>query len=89
MLHQISPERAVVNAPGTVPRSRAGRPRAGPLDHREGELYQTREHEGWRENIHREENVRRRGVYAVVDSEHTSRSWMGRGETCSRTALHA
>jgi hypothetical protein len=60
-----------------------------PLDHREGELYQTREHEGWREAIRRAENVRRRGIFAVVDSEHTSRSWMGRGETWKNIAWHA
>lgn len=59
------------------------------LDHREGELHQTREHEGWRENIRRAENVRRRGVFAVVDSEHASRSWMGRGETWKNVMWHA
>ena len=33
----------------------------------EGTLYQSREHEGWREAIRRAENVRRRGVFAVID----------------------
>jgi hypothetical protein len=59
------------------------------LDRREGELYQTREGEGWREGIRRAENVRRRGVFAVVDSEYTSSSWMGRGETRKFLAWHA
>lgn len=59
------------------------------LDYREGELYQTREQEGWREGIRRAENVRRRGVFAVVDGEYTSRSWMGRGETWKNIAWHA
>lgn len=35
-------------------------------EHREGELYESREFSGWRENIRRAENVRRRGLYAVV-----------------------
>jgi hypothetical protein len=59
------------------------------MDHREGELYQTREHEGWREAIRRAENVRCRGVFAVVDSEHTSRSWTGCGETWKKVMWHA
>jgi hypothetical protein len=59
------------------------------LDCREGELYQTREHEGWRENIRRAENVRRRGVYAVVNREYESRSWTGRGTPWKDIAWHA
>jgi hypothetical protein len=40
----------------------------------EGTLYQSGECAGWRDGIRRAENIRRRGVYAVVDSEYTSRS---------------
>jgi hypothetical protein len=58
------------------------------LDHHEGDLHQTREHEGWHEAIRRAENVRRRGVYAVVDSEYTSRSWSGPGTTWKNVAWH-
>jgi hypothetical protein len=58
------------------------------LDRREGELYQTREHEGWRDGIRRAENVRRRGVFAVVDSEHTTRSWSGPGTTWKTLTWH-
>jgi hypothetical protein len=57
--------------------------------HREGELFQTREGEGWREGIRRAENVRRRGVYAVVDREDTSRSWAGPGTTWKTLTWHA
>jgi hypothetical protein len=34
---------------------------------REGALYQSREHEGWRDAMRRAENVRRRGVFAVIE----------------------
>jgi hypothetical protein len=53
------------------------------LDCREGELCQTREHEGWREN------VRRRGVFAVVNREYESRSWAGGGTPWRDIAWHA
>jgi len=33
----------------------------------EGTLYQTREHENWRDAVRRAENVRRHGVFAVIE----------------------
>jgi hypothetical protein len=39
------------------------------LDRREGELYETREHLGWRDALRRAENVRKRGIFAVVEGE--------------------
>lgn len=59
------------------------------LDCREGELYQTREHDGWRDSIRRAENVRRHSVFAVVNREYESRSWMGRGTPWKDIAWHA
>lgn len=38
---------------------------------REGDLFQGTEGEGWRERIHRAENVRKRGIYAVVHETYT------------------
>jgi hypothetical protein len=58
------------------------------MDYREGQLYQTREHEGWRENIRRAENVRRRGVFAAVDREDRTRSWSGPGTVWKTVTWH-
>jgi hypothetical protein len=57
--------------------------------HREGELFQSGECAGWRDGIRRAENVRRRGIFAVVDSEYTSRSWSGPGTVWKTLTWHA
>jgi hypothetical protein len=49
-------------------------------EHREGELYQSGERSNWREGIRRAENVRRRGVFAVVHETLTKTSGWGWGE---------
>jgi len=54
----------------------------------EGTLYQSRECEGWRDGIRRAENVRRRGVFPVVESEYASRSWSGPGTTWQNVVWH-
>jgi len=40
---------------------------------REGTLYQSREHEHWRDAVRRAENVRRRGVFAVIERTYPGR----------------
>lgn len=65
--------------------------RAGKSQHqyREGQLFESGECAGWRDGIRRAENVRRRGVFAVVDSEYTSRSWSGPGTAWKTVMWHA
>ena len=59
--------------PSPVVVRRAGKSHRGQWA--EGDLFQSGECAGWRDGIRRAENVRRRGVYAVVDSEIVSRSY--------------
>jgi hypothetical protein len=65
--------------------------RAGKSRHqyREGQLFQSGECAGWREGIRRAENVRRRGVFAVVDREDVSRSWSGPGTAWKTLTWHS
>jgi hypothetical protein len=64
--------------------------RAGKSQHqyREGQLFQSGECAGWRDGIRRAENVRRRGIFAVVDSEYTTRSWSGPGTVWKTLTWH-
>jgi hypothetical protein len=65
--------------------------RAGKSQHRfaEGQFFESGECSNWRDGIRRAENVRRRGVFPVVDSELTSRSWSGPSTTWKNVIWHA
>lgn len=56
---------------------------------KEGDLFQSREGEGWREAIRRAENVRKRGIYAVVQETYTVPLSYGSRETHQPLMWHA
>ena len=58
-------------------------------EHREGELFESRECSGWRDGIRRAENVRKHGIFPVVDSESVTRSWSGPGTVWKTVSWHA
>jgi hypothetical protein len=65
---------------------RAGKSHRG--EYAEGQLFQSGECRNWRDGIRRAENVRKHGVYAVVDSEIVSRSWSAwSGDSHTRKTL--